>query len=186
MSIQSCFYFLRSCLPRSEFFIFSRKYSFPLQIHVYLCIIKRELFLLPLLLIQVIFCVSVRNSLEWNQNIVWYRINLSHMQKANETAFNVNRVRTISIALRNILILYSPFGPECINHTSEVFINLYKCFLLQWFFKVSSNNHLLASCELYCMDWILSRKINCFCFISLKCFLKEFYSKCKCWIRFRP
>lgn len=53
------------------------------------------------------------------------------MQKANETAFNVNRVRTISIALRNILILYSPFGPERINHTSEVFINLYKCFLLQ-------------------------------------------------------
>lgn len=53
------------------------------------------------------------------------------MQKANETAFNVNRVRTISITLCNILILYSPFGPEHINHTSEAFINLYKCFLLQ-------------------------------------------------------
>lgn len=84
-----------------------------------------------MLIIQVTFCVSVRNALEWNQNIVQYRINLSHMQKANRTAVNVNTVRTISITLCNILILYSPFGPEHINHTSEAFINLYKCFLLQ-------------------------------------------------------
>lgn len=55
------------------------------------------------------------------------------MQKAYETAFSVNRVRTISITLCNILILYSPFGPEHINHTSEALINLYKCFLLQRF-----------------------------------------------------
>lgn len=154
--------------------------------YVFLCVIKWGLSLLLLLLIQVIFSVSVRNSLEWNQNIVQDRTNLSYTQKANWTAFNVDRVRTISITLCNILILYSPFGPEHIGHTSEASINLYKCFLLQWFFKVSSNNHLLVSCESYCMDWILSRKTNWFCFISLKCFLKEFYSKCTRWIIFCP